>query len=145
MKEYNFYFSKTENINFFFFLKKDSFDQDVNELNERFEQVSTWLQQNDTTGEVDIDAVTEPRDPLSKQLNLHKESFHFAKLNIFFSFFKHRLLYLVAEDATIEDTLYILEKALGRGEIDTEVFLKVFFSFYSVNLKSNFSFILDRS
>jgi hypothetical protein len=36
-----------------------------------------------------------------------------------------RLLYLVAEDATIEDTLYYLEKSMISGELNVETFLKV--------------------
>jgi ESCRT-I complex subunit TSG101 len=37
-----------------------------------------------------------------------------------------RLLTLVAEDATIEDTLYFLEKSLGIEGVNLEAFLKAY-------------------
>ena len=51
---------------------------------------------------VDIDAITEPKDPVSKQL-----------------------LDLVALDAAIEDALYYMEKSLAKGDVTADVFLKV--------------------
>jgi len=77
-------------------------DSEVDDLTRKFDDISQWLEQNDNTNkQIDLDAVTEPKDPLSKQL-----------------------LYLVAEDATIEDTLYYLEKALGNRALELDVFLK---------------------
>jgi len=81
---------------------RDASKTDIQELNNRFNEITKWLEHNEnSSGLIDIDAVTEPKDILSKQL-----------------------LSLVAEDATIEDTLYYLEKALGRGKIDPDIFLK---------------------
>jgi len=60
------------------------------------------LDKNDKES-IDIDAITDPKDPLSRQL-----------------------LGLVSSDATIEDTLYYLEKALGKANITTDVFLKTY-------------------
>jgi hypothetical protein len=83
----------------------------MNQLADRIDEATQWLEQNDKEGKIDIDAITDPKDPLSRQL-----------------------LTLVAADATIEDTLYYLEKALGKSNINTDAFLKVihflFFSFY---------------
>jgi len=77
-------------------------DSEVSDLTVRFDEVSKWLEQNEgTNSSINIDAITEPKDPLSKQL-----------------------LSLVAEDATIEDTIYYLEKSLGRGDVSVEEFLK---------------------
>lgn len=81
--------------------EKEKVDSEIEDLSAAFFEISLWIEKNDNQGSIDIDAVTEPRDPLSKQL-----------------------LNLVALDATIEDTLYYLEKALGRGNISVEVFLK---------------------
>jgi len=64
------------------------------------EDINKWLEDNDNPN-LEIDVVTEPKDPYSKQL-----------------------LYLVAEDATIEDCLYYLEKNLMNGELNVEIFLK---------------------
>ncbi len=65
------------------------------------DELTRWLAANDSAGQVDIDAITEPRDPLSKQL-----------------------LHLVATDAAMEDCLYYLEKALMSGTLDSAEFLK---------------------
>jgi hypothetical protein len=40
---------------------------DVDALTANFEEITKWLDANDNTSQVDIDAVTEPKDPLSKQ------------------------------------------------------------------------------
>jgi len=74
---------------------------DIDTLTKSFDDITKWLEDNDASESIDIDAVTEPKDSLSKQL-----------------------LYLVAEDATIEDTLYYLEKQLMNGELNLETFLK---------------------
>jgi hypothetical protein len=37
----------------------------------------------------------------------------------------YRLLYLVAEEASIEDTLYYLEKKILSGALDIDTFVKV--------------------
>jgi len=77
-------------------------DSDIETLTRNFDELSKWLSDNDsTTAAIDIDAVTEPKDPLSKQL-----------------------LYLVAEEASVEDTLYYLEKKVISGTLDTDTFLK---------------------
>lgn len=65
------------------------------------DELTRWLAANDTGAQVDIDAITEPRDPLSKQL-----------------------LHLVATDAAMEDCLYYLEKALMAGTLDSTEFFK---------------------
>jgi len=76
--------------------------QGIDDMTKRFEEINKWLGNNDNNDlKIDIDAVTEPRDPLSRQL-----------------------LYLVAEDATIEDTLYYLEKALVNGDLNPEAWIK---------------------
>jgi ESCRT-I complex subunit TSG101 len=67
------------------------------------EDLTRWLSTNDKAGDVDIDAITEPRDPLSKQL-----------------------LHLVASDAALEDCMYYLEKALMAGSLDSAEFLKTY-------------------
>lgn len=76
-------------------------DGDIDTLTKSFEDITKWLEENDASSKIDIDAITEPKDASSKQL-----------------------LYLVAEDATIEDTLYYLEKNLMNGELNLESFLK---------------------
>ena len=53
--------------------------------------------------DIDIDAITEPRDALSKQL-----------------------LHLVAEDASLEDCGYYMEKALMQGAMTLPEFLKAY-------------------
>jgi ESCRT-I complex subunit TSG101 len=63
-------------------------------------EASAWLEQN-TKHEVDVDAATEPKEPLIKQL-----------------------LAIIAEDAAIEDMIYYLERALLKGSIDLETYLK---------------------
>jgi len=82
--------------------EKQKMETDIEALTRNFEDLSKWLEDNDTasTG-VNIDAVTEPKDVLSKQL-----------------------LYLVAEEATVEDSLYYLEKKMIAGGLDVETFLK---------------------
>jgi len=73
----------------------------IDEMTKRFEEINKWLESNENISQIDIDAVTEPKDPLSRQL-----------------------LYLVAEDATIEDSLYYLEKALVNGDLSCEAWIK---------------------
>jgi len=80
---------------------KGQIDVDIDGMTKSFEDIAKWLEMNDTTGTIDIDAVTEPKDPLQKQL-----------------------LFLVAEDATIEDALYYLEKKLNSGSLDVDTYLK---------------------
>jgi len=78
-------------------------DTDIDALTRNFDELSKWLEDNDTvTASIDIDAITEPRDVLSKQL-----------------------LYLVAEEASMEDTLYYLEKKMNSGSLDVDSFLKI--------------------
>jgi len=81
--------------------QKDNFDSDVSTLTSRFQELTSWLEKHEGKETIDIDAVTEPKDPLRIQL-----------------------LDLVASDFTIEDTLYHLEKAFAKGDITAEIFLK---------------------
>jgi len=76
-------------------------DSDIEVLTKSFEDISKWLSDNNETNQIDIDAITEPRDPLSKQL-----------------------LYLVAEEASVEDTLYYLERKMISGGLEVDTFLK---------------------
>jgi len=76
-------------------------EMDVDSLSKNFDELSVWLASNDGNAKIDIDAITEPKDALSKQL-----------------------LWLVAEDATIEDTLYYLEKKMNNRELPLDAFLK---------------------
>jgi len=80
---------------------KSRMDVDIDNLTKSFDELSKWLDDNNSVAVIDIDAVTEPRDPLSKQL-----------------------LYLVGEEASIEDTMYYLEKKIISGHLDVETFLK---------------------
>ena len=66
-------------------------------------EVQKWLEQNQRANDVDIDALTQPKEPLSNQL-----------------------LQLVAQDATIEDALYYLEKGLGKERISLDEFMKLY-------------------
>ena len=75
---------------------------EVEATKSKYEELTRWLAANDKGGEVDIDAITEPRDALSNQL-----------------------LHLVAADAAMEDCMYYLEKALMTGSLSTAEFLKV--------------------
>lgn len=68
----------------------------------KYDELTRWLAANDKGGAVDIDAITEPRDALSKQL-----------------------LHLVAADAALEDCMYYMEKALLAGSLDKNDFMKV--------------------
>lgn len=81
-------------------LQQGQVTSDIDQLTKSFDDINKWIEQNDMAN-LDIDSITEPKDPYSKQL-----------------------LYLVAEDATMEDTLYYLEKNLMSGELSLEVFLK---------------------
>jgi len=82
-------------------LEKGQSEIDIDTLGKNFEELASWLNANDNTSKIDIDQITEPKDLLSKQL-----------------------LYLVAEDATIEDALYYLEKKMVNRELPVDVFLK---------------------
>lgn len=81
-------------------LQHGQISSDIDNLTKSFDDITKWLDANDSAT-LDIDQITEPKDPHSKQL-----------------------LYLVAEDATMEDTLYYLEKNLMSGELNLDVFLK---------------------
>lgn len=81
--------------------EKVQLENEVENLTRNFEEITKWLDENDKSANIDMDAVTEPKDALSKQL-----------------------LYLVAEDATIEDTLYYLEKKLIKGDLKLDAYLK---------------------
>jgi hypothetical protein len=83
------------------------------------------LAANDKGGAVDIDAITEPRDALSKQL------LHLGKLILFLfvscviATMIDNIHAIVAADAALEDCLYYLEKALLSGAISKDDFFKV--------------------
>jgi len=77
-------------------------EQETKQLSDKLQGVTSWLEVNENAeSQPNLDDLTDPKDPLSKQL-----------------------LYLVAEDATIEDMLYYLDKALSVGYIDTETYMK---------------------
>ncbi|GAM17589.1 hypothetical protein SAMD00019534_007640 [Acytostelium subglobosum LB1] len=71
-------------------------------VTERNDQYDRWLLENKRDDkDVDIDSLSEPREPITRQL-----------------------LQLVSEDQTIEDTLYYLDKALQKQRISLEEYLK---------------------
>lgn len=77
-------------------------ESDIESLIKSFEDLNKWLEENETANSgINIDVITEPKEVLTKQL-----------------------LYLVAEEATIEDTLYYLEKKMIAGGLDVDTFLK---------------------
>jgi ESCRT-I complex subunit TSG101 len=77
-------------------------EQELKHLGDKFDELNKWLVANDKPENLpDIDTISDPKDLLSKQL-----------------------LYLVADDATIEDTLYYLDKALNTGRIGLDTYLK---------------------
>jgi len=76
---------------------------EIESVTAKYEELCRWLAANDKGGAVDIDAITEPRDALSKQL-----------------------LHLVATDAALEDTLYFLEKGMLAGSVKSADFLKTY-------------------
>eukprot|EP00019_Armaparvus_languidus_P008359 CAMPEP_0168593322 /NCGR_PEP_ID=MMETSP0420-20121227/8249_1 /TAXON_ID=498008 /ORGANISM="Pessonella sp." /LENGTH=196 /DNA_ID=CAMNT_0008629459 /DNA_START=431 /DNA_END=1017 /DNA_ORIENTATION=- len=77
--------------------------KEIEESSTKYDELTRWLAANDKGGAVDIDAITEPRDVLSKQL-----------------------LHLVAGDAALEDCLYYMEKALLSGSLSKDDFLKTY-------------------
>jgi len=81
---------------------KNQLDANIDSLTKNFEDVTNWLSTNDTGQQIDIDPITEPSDPITRQL-----------------------LVQVAEDATIEDTLYYMDKKLNSGAVTIETYLKV--------------------
>ena len=74
----------------------------MTQLTQKIDEATTWLEQNDKEGKIDIDVITDPKDPSRSQI-----------------------LNLVAEETTIEDTMYYIEKSLGKSSITVDVFLKV--------------------
>jgi ESCRT-I complex subunit TSG101 len=77
-------------------------EQEAKAIGDKIAESDKWLQENDKPDtQIDYDAITDPKDALTKQL-----------------------LYLVAEDATIEDTLYYLDKALNSGLLELDAYLK---------------------
>eukprot|EP00026_Physarum_polycephalum_P005310 Phypoly_transcript_05342.p1 GENE.Phypoly_transcript_05342~~Phypoly_transcript_05342.p1 ORF type:complete len:459 (+),score=101.56 Phypoly_transcript_05342:98-1474(+) len=79
----------------------DHIEQETKLLTDKLEELTKWLELNDTNTEPDIDTVTDPKDPLAKQL-----------------------LSLVAQDHTIQDTCFYLDKALANDKISLDAFLK---------------------
>ena len=71
-------------------------------MDRRVGEVQAWLQEHDKQDQQpSIDEMTEPKDALNKQL-----------------------LTMVAEDATIEDVIYYLDRGLMKGVIDLDTYLK---------------------
>jgi len=65
-------------------------------------ELENWINTNNKNpDEINIDQLTEPEDEIKKQL-----------------------LHLEAEDFTIEDTIYFLDRALQRGTIDIATYLR---------------------
>jgi len=83
--------------------QKNAFDASIPQISDRIEEANQWLEQNDKEGKIDIDAITDPKEPTRLQL-----------------------LTLVAQEYSIEDTMYQLEKALSKNVITSDVFLKTY-------------------
>jgi len=74
----------------------------IKQTDNKNSDMENWIQTNNKNPEeINIDQLTEPEDDIQRQI-----------------------LHLEAEDFTIEDTLYFLEKALQRGTIDVNIYLK---------------------
>ncbi|EGG16581.1 Ubiquitin-conjugating protein [Cavenderia fasciculata] len=84
-------------------LKKDTdyYQGLIQSTTDQIDKLSVWIKENESKDDIDIDVVSSPKDPLSRQL-----------------------LTLVSEDATIEDMLYYLDKALHSNRITLEEYLK---------------------
>jgi ESCRT-I complex subunit TSG101 len=76
-------------------------DNNIKILTDKQEEMSELSEKLEESTEMDVDEAVLPTAPLYKQL-----------INAF------------AEEAAIEDTIYYLGKALGRGSIDIDSFLK---------------------
>jgi ESCRT-I complex subunit TSG101 len=84
-------------------LKKEQTENTISALEKQTEELQKWIEKNSASQEeVDIDQLTEPKDPLKRQL-----------------------LRLQAEDLAIEDCQYALNKALEGGQIDLATHLKL--------------------
>lgn len=71
-------------------------------LSQKVTELREWLQTHERSDEnVDVDAITEPKDPLAVQA-----------------------LTVLAEDAASEDGLHVLDRALQQGTIDLPTFLR---------------------
>eukprot|EP01122_Echinamoeba_exundans_P004834 TRINITY_DN15058_c0_g1_i1.p1 TRINITY_DN15058_c0_g1~~TRINITY_DN15058_c0_g1_i1.p1 ORF type:complete len:515 (+),score=81.49 TRINITY_DN15058_c0_g1_i1:40-1584(+) len=83
---------------------RDQLNGTLGVLSKQSADLARWIEENErpSDNEPSVDELTEPSDPLLKQL---------------FS--------LRAEDAAIEDMQYWLDKALKNGRIDLQTFLKV--------------------
>ena len=46
---------------------KNKMDLDVDTITRNLDELSKWISNNDSSSSIDIDAVTEPKDPISKQ------------------------------------------------------------------------------
>ncbi len=73
---------------------------ELDSIEQQLIETFDWLEKNNNTND-DIDSQTDAPDPISRQL-----------------------FDLVAEDATIEDIIYYLDKALQRSVIDLPIYLK---------------------
>eukprot|EP01132_Coremiostelium_polycephalum_P010361 gene10361-12725_t len=81
---------------------KVKYENNINKLTKDIEKLNDWIQENEKKdNEIDIDLLLAPKDALSNQL-----------------------LQLVTEDATIEDTLYYMDKALHSSRITLDEYLK---------------------
>eukprot|EP01117_Protostelium_nocturnum_P004302 TRINITY_DN1569_c2_g1_i8.p1 TRINITY_DN1569_c2_g1~~TRINITY_DN1569_c2_g1_i8.p1 ORF type:complete len:304 (-),score=122.08 TRINITY_DN1569_c2_g1_i8:90-1001(-) len=77
-------------------------DNEILGVEKQLDEVSFWLERHDVgNNKIDVDAITDPQDALTKQL-----------------------LDNVSEDSALEDVMYHLEKQLHRGTIDLETCLK---------------------
>jgi len=71
------------------------------QLQQKSADVRTWLEENEDGGPVDVDQIVYCKDTWSQQI-----------------------VEAVADDHAIEDTLYVLDRALQDGRIDLQTFLK---------------------
>lgn len=95
-------------------------------LSKKFEDLTKWLAANDHNSNIDIDNITDPQDPLTKQWVI--TTFYNDEISEKF----RRLLDNVAEDSALEDVMYHLEKALHKVNLFTielyqSIFLCTFF------------------
>ena len=83
-------------------MRQDHLRSQLEEMDRRVGEVQAWLAENDKPdSQPSIDEMTEPKDPINKQL-----------------------LTMVAEDATLEDVIYYLDRGLMKGVVDLETYLK---------------------
>eukprot|EP00005_Dracoamoeba_jomungandri_P009752 CAMPEP_0174271046 /NCGR_PEP_ID=MMETSP0439-20130205/46598_1 /TAXON_ID=0 /ORGANISM="Stereomyxa ramosa, Strain Chinc5" /LENGTH=367 /DNA_ID=CAMNT_0015360789 /DNA_START=228 /DNA_END=1328 /DNA_ORIENTATION=+ len=81
--------------------QKGKLDEHLSILRQKDEEITKWLDEHESV-ELNIDEAFVPADPLSEQI--HE---------------------LVAEETTLEDTLYHLDQALAKGVLPLEDFVKI--------------------